>query len=64
MKEPSVGSSSINFINTFTADNTTAALAWDNRGVTRSQILHSNNMLSSITLIDVHLCASLSADGA
>lgn len=28
-----------NIINTFTADNTTAALAWERRGVTRSTIL-------------------------
>lgn len=29
----------MNFIRTFTADRTTAELAWDSRGVTRSQIL-------------------------
>lgn len=29
----------MNFIKTFTADNTTAELAWDSRGVTRSQML-------------------------
>lgn len=29
----------MNFIRTFTADNTTAELAWESRGVTRSQML-------------------------
>ena len=63
MKEPSAGNSSISFINTFTADSTTAALEWDSLEVTRSQILHSNSMLGSITLLNAHLCASLSAGG-
>lgn len=31
----------MNFINTFTADSTTAELAWESLGVTRSQILRS-----------------------
>lgn len=29
----------MNFISTFTAESTTAELAWDSRGVTRSQML-------------------------
>lgn len=35
----SLGNSSRNFIRTFTAESTTAELAWDSRGVTRSQML-------------------------
>jgi hypothetical protein len=34
-----LGNNSRNFIRTFTAESTTAELAWDNRGVTRSQML-------------------------
>ena len=63
MNVPSDGNNSISFINTFTADSTTAALACDNRGVTRSHILHGNSMVAKGTLINTHFCASLSASG-
>lgn len=43
----SLGRSSRNFISTFTADSTTAELAWERRGVTRSQILKETERGSS-----------------
>ena len=64
MNVPSDGNNSISFINTFTADSTTAALACDNRGVTRSHILHGNSMVAKgNSNKNTHFCASLSAPG-
>lgn len=39
----------MNFIKTLTADNTTAELAWESRGVTRSQMLADVNDIKKVS---------------
>jgi hypothetical protein len=48
-KSESAGSISINFISTFTAESTTAALACARRGVILSQMLQTYGKISSFT---------------
>ena len=66
----SSGMASAILMRTLTADRTTAALAWDSRGVTRSHTLqttntntHKHDVTTQPIQCTLHLCASLSSEG-